>query len=73
LTENAENDTNGTSIMEVNQNTANINGRKRHVANRKLIICEIVFCGLAIRSVSIVIEMPVAKNSIRYQAIIDRN
>jgi hypothetical protein len=41
---------------------------------KKLIICEIVFCGLATMSVSIVIEMPVAENSIRYRAaVIDGN
>jgi hypothetical protein len=34
-TKNAENDANGTSVMEANQNTTNINGRKRYVANRK--------------------------------------
>jgi hypothetical protein len=39
----------------------------------KLIICETVFCWLATRSVNIVIEMPVAENSIRYRAVIDRN
>jgi hypothetical protein len=39
----------------------------------KLIICEIVFCGLATRGVKIVIEMPIAENSIRYRAVIDRN
>jgi hypothetical protein len=27
-----------------------------------LIICEIVFCGLATRSVNILIEMPIAQN-----------
>jgi hypothetical protein len=41
--------------MEAIQNTANI--------NEKLIICETVFCGLATRSVNIVIEMPTAENS----------
>jgi hypothetical protein len=32
---------------------------KRHTANRKLVICETVFCGLATRSVHIVIQMPI--------------
>jgi hypothetical protein len=39
----------------------------------KLMICEIVFCELATRSVNIVIEMPIAEKSIRYRAVIDRN
>jgi hypothetical protein len=47
--------------------------KKRHIANRKLIICGIVYCELATKSVNIVIEMPVAENSIRNQAIIDSN
>jgi hypothetical protein len=46
---------------------------KRYVANRKLIICEIVFYGLATRSVNIVTVMPIAENSIHYGAVIDRN
>jgi hypothetical protein len=46
---------------------------KRHIANRKTNKCEIVFCGLATRSVNIIIEMPIAENSIRYQAVINRN
>jgi hypothetical protein len=45
--------------------------KKDILSTEKLIICEIVFCGLAIRSVDIVIEMPTAENSIRYQAVID--
>jgi hypothetical protein len=53
--------------MEANQNNTNIN-EKRHIADRKLKICEIVFCGLATRSVNIVIEIPAAENSIRYRA-----
>jgi hypothetical protein len=54
--------------MEANQNTANINGRKDifMLPTEKLIICENVFCGLATRSVNIIIEMPIAENSIRY-------
>jgi hypothetical protein len=43
LTKNAENDTNGTSVMEANQNTTNINGKKDIFPTEKLIICEIVF------------------------------
>jgi hypothetical protein len=31
----AENDTNGTSVMEAKQNTTNIYEKKRHIANRK--------------------------------------
>jgi hypothetical protein len=58
--------------MEANQSTTNINGKK-YTANRKLIICEIVFCGLATKSVNIVMEMPIAENSICYWAVIDRN
>jgi hypothetical protein len=59
--------------MEANQNTTNINGKKDIIPREKLIFCEIVFCGLATRSVNVVIEMPVAENSIRYRAVIDRN
>jgi hypothetical protein len=73
LTKNADNDTNGTSYMEENQNTTNVNGKKDILPTEKLIICEIVFCGLATRSVNIVIQMPIAENSIRYPAVIDRN
>lgn len=36
-------------------------------------MCEIVFCGLAIRSVNIVVEMPIAENGICYRMVIDRN
>jgi hypothetical protein len=51
--------------MEANQNTTNINEKERHVQpTEKLIICEIVFRGFATRSVNIVIEMPIAENSI---------
>jgi hypothetical protein len=39
----------------------------------KLITCEIVFHGLANRSVNIFIEMPLAENNIRYRAVINRN
>jgi hypothetical protein len=39
--------------MEANQNTANIN-EKKTFPTQKLIICEIVFCGLATKSVNIV-------------------
>jgi hypothetical protein len=39
----------------------------------KLIICEILFCELATRSVNIVTEMPIADNSIRYLPVINRN
>jgi hypothetical protein len=52
--------------MEANQNTTNINGKKDILPAEKLITCEIVFCGLATRSVNIVIEMPIAENSIYY-------
>jgi hypothetical protein len=58
--------------MAANQNTTNIN-KNGIFPTEKLIICEIVFCGLATRSVNIVIEMPIAENSIRYRAVIDRN
>jgi hypothetical protein len=60
------------SIMETNQNTTNIN-EKRYIANKKLIICETVFCGLATRSVNIVIEMLITENNIHYWVVIDRN
>jgi hypothetical protein len=59
--------------MEENQNTTNINEKKDILPTEKLIICEIVFRGLAARSVNIVIEMPIAENSIRYRAVIKRN
>lgn len=36
-------------------------------------MCEIVFCGLAIRIVNIIVEMPIAENGIRYQTVIDRS
>jgi hypothetical protein len=58
--------------MEENQNTTNINGKKEILPTEKEIY-ETVFCGLATRSVDIVIEMPIAENSIRYRAVIDRN
>jgi hypothetical protein len=70
---NAENDTNGTSVMEANQNTTNLNEKKKRLPTEKLITCEIVFSGLDTRSVNIVIEIPVAENSIRFRAVIDRN
>jgi hypothetical protein len=56
--------------MEANQNTANINEKKDMLPTKKLIICEIVFCRLATRSVNIVIETSTAENSIRYRAVI---
>jgi hypothetical protein len=60
--------------MEENQNTTNINEKKKNILpTEKLIICEIVFCGLATRSVNFVTEMPIAENSIHYRAVIDRN
>jgi hypothetical protein len=59
--------------MKENQNTTNLNGKKDILPTEKLIICEIMFCGLATRSVKIVIEMPISETSIRYQAVIDRN
>jgi hypothetical protein len=53
--------------MEANQNSTNINEKKKDILpTEKLITCETVYCGLATRSVNIVIEMPVAENSIRY-------
>jgi hypothetical protein len=52
--------------MEAYQNTMNINGKKDILPTEKLIICEIVFCGLATRSVNIVTEMPTAESSISY-------
>jgi hypothetical protein len=59
--------------MEANQNTANLNGKKDILPTDELIICEIVFCGLATRSVNIIIKMPIAQNSICYRAVINRN
>jgi hypothetical protein len=60
--------------MEANQNNTNINEKKKDILlTEKLIICEIAFCGLATRSVNIVIDMPIAENNIRYRAVIDRN
>jgi hypothetical protein len=67
------NDTNRTSVMEANQNTTNKIKKKDILSTEKLIICEIVFCGLATRSVNIVIEMPIAQNSIHYRVVIDKN
>jgi CMP-2-keto-3-deoxyoctulosonic acid synthetase len=52
---------NGTSIIEANQNTTNINGKKDILPKEKLIICEIVYRALATRSVNIIIEMPVQR------------
>jgi hypothetical protein len=37
---------------------------KDKLPTEKLIICEIVFCGLATRSFNIVIEITIAENSI---------
>jgi hypothetical protein len=54
--------TNGTSVMEANPNTANINVKKI-LPTEKLIICEIVFCGLDNRSVKIVLDAPIAENN----------
>jgi hypothetical protein len=59
--------------VEANQNTTNINGKKDILPTEKLIICEIVFCGLATRSVNIITEMPTAENSAHYQVVIDRD
>jgi hypothetical protein len=60
--------------METNQNTTNINEKKKDILpTEKLIICEIMFYGLVTRSVNIVIEMISAENSIRYRKLIDRN
>jgi hypothetical protein len=47
--------------------------KKKILLTEKLIICEIVFCGLATVNINIVIEIPIAENSIRYQAVIDIN
>jgi hypothetical protein len=41
--------------------------KKGILQTETLIICEILFCGLATRSVNIVIEMPIAENSIHYR------
>jgi hypothetical protein len=37
----------GTSVMEANQNTTNANEKKDILPIENLIICEILFCGLA--------------------------
>jgi hypothetical protein len=58
--------------MEANPNTTNIH-EKKALQTEKIIIIEIVFCGLATRSVNIVIEMPIAENNICYRVVIDRN
>jgi hypothetical protein len=58
--------------MEANQNITNTN-KKKTLPREKLIICETVSCELTTRSVNNVIEMPIAENSICYQAVIDRN
>jgi hypothetical protein len=50
--------------MEANQNTTNINETKEILPTEKPVTCEIVFCGLATRSVNNVIEMPMAENSV---------
>jgi hypothetical protein len=47
--------------------------KKNILPTEKLKICEIVFCGLATKSVNVDIEMPIAENSIHYRAGIDRN
>jgi hypothetical protein len=57
--------------MELKQNTTNVN-KKKTLPTEKLMICKIMFCGLAIRSVNIVIEMPIVENSISYLAVIDK-
>jgi hypothetical protein len=59
--------------MEANQNTTSVNEEKETLSTEKLIICEIVFCGLATRSVNIIIEIPIAENSIGYRAVVDRD
>jgi hypothetical protein len=59
--------------MGGDQNATSINEKKNILPTEKLIICEIVFCRLDIRSVNIVIEMPIAENIISYLAAIDRN
>jgi hypothetical protein len=59
--------------MEANQNTTNINGKKDKLPTVKLLIGEIVCCGLATKSVNIVIEMPIVENSICYRVDVDRN
>jgi hypothetical protein len=41
-TQRAKNDTNGTSVVEANQNTTNVNGKKIY-CQQKLIICEMCF------------------------------
>jgi hypothetical protein len=56
--------------MDANQNSANINEKKKNILPKeKPVICETAFCGLATKSVSIAIEMPIAENSIRYRAV----
>jgi hypothetical protein len=51
--------------MEENQNK----WKKDILPTEKLIICKILFCGLATRTVNIVIEMPVVENNIHYWAV----
>jgi hypothetical protein len=48
-------------------------GKKDILPTEKLIICEILFCGLATRSVNVVIKKPIADNSIHDRAVLDRN
>jgi hypothetical protein len=57
--------------MEVNQNTTTLNEKNDILPTENLIICEI--CVLWIRGVNIVIEMPIAENSICYRVVIGRN
>jgi hypothetical protein len=45
--------------------------KKDTLPTEKLIICEIVFCGLTTR-INIIIEIPILENSIRYPAVIDK-
>jgi hypothetical protein len=52
--------------MEANQNTTNINEKKKTLPTEKPIIREIGFCGVAIKSVNIVIGMLIVENSICY-------
>jgi hypothetical protein len=59
--------------MEASENTTNINETKDILPAEKPITCVIVFCGLGTRSVNIVIDMPIAENSVRCRAVIDRN
>jgi hypothetical protein len=40
--------------------------KKNMLPTEKLTVCEIVFCGLATRSVKFILEMPIAENSTHY-------